>query len=797
MRRSVTAFSLALSILAGGTLGTTGLHAQTGLRSVVPDPLGGMPVPGALPAPGAGMAPGAGAARGASPSAPGASSAAVGGAARQATSSPNSPGSRDAAPADAAGGRTSDAQAPGAAARQQAQGQGPAEPSRGSADDSKPSAEPSSDAAAANQTEFQRFVAQTTGRSLPLFGYELFTRGNFTASQGAAVPASYVLGPGDEIVVQVYGAIDLTERLVVDREGRVLIPQAGPLTLSGVRLGEAEKVLAAHLRRIYRNFNLTVTMGRVRSTEVFVVGQARNPGKHVVSGLSTLINALFETGGPSANGSLRAVQLRRAGRTVATVDLYRFLAMGDSGGDEKLQPGDVIFIPPAGPRAAVLGSVNAPAVYELLPGETLAQVLALSGGLPVLAAPQKAQLERVNPARAVARYVEDFALDAAGLARPLQAGDVLTVFQISPQIVDGITLQGHVAKPMRYTHLPGMRVRDLVTDGSMLVPVSYWLRVNAGTGIPGLDRPEVNLEYATIQRLEPSRLRTVIIPFHLAKALNGVPAENLLLQPGDIVRVYGADEPTPQALDSISVTAPFLRVAQRHAWRPGFTVRDAIPSGEWLREQVARAVRASGGSLGDTYASDEVNLDYATIRRLDGQSLRSELIAFNLARALQGDPQDNLALQPGDQIAIYGPKDTLPETLNSVSLRGEAIGAERRFVWRPGFAIRDLIPSADWLVTRYNYWLRGSGKELRNELNWDYAQVLRRLPATLQTEALNFSLGGAVLQGRAEDNLPLQPGDRIELFTTQQIAVPVSKRVRMVALSGEVRVPGVYQAAPG
>lgn len=160
--------------------------------------------------------------------------------------------------------------------------------------------------AAQQQTDFQRFVQEATGRTLGLYGFDLFARGNFQASQGASVPATYVLGPGDEVVAQAYGLLDFTERLVIDREGRVLVPKAGPLTLAGVSLGDAEKVLSAHLGKIYRNFNLTVTMGRVRSAEVFVVGQARNPGKHVVSGLSTLINALFETGGPNANGSLRA-----------------------------------------------------------------------------------------------------------------------------------------------------------------------------------------------------------------------------------------------------------------------------------------------------------------------------------------------------------------------------------------------------------------------------------------------------------------------------------------------------------
>lgn len=532
------------------------------------------------------------------------------------------------------------------------------------------------------ETEFQRFVRESTGRSLPLFGYDLFAGGAFTATQGAAVPASYVLGPGDEVVVQAYGLVDFTERLVIDREGRVLIPKAGPLTLSGVTLGSAEKVLSGHLGRIYKNFTLTVTMGRVRSTEVFVVGQAQNPGKHVVSGLSSLINALFETGGPSANGSLRAVELRRGGRTVAKVDLYQFLAQGDNSADISLQPGDVIFIPPAGPRAALLGSVNSPAIYELKPGETIQSVLALTGGLPVLATPLKAQLERVNPSREVARYVEDFALDAAGLARPLQAADVLTVFQISPQIAGVVTLQGNVASPMRYTWRQGMKVSDILADPRFLIPARYWLEQNVGSASGTSSRPEVNLDYATIQRLDTAALRTRIIPFNIRKALERLPSEDLPLVSGDI-------------------------------------------------------------------------------------------------------------------ITVYPPGNAGPDTNDSVTLRGEVVGGIQRFVWRPGFRVKDIIPSAQWLVEYYNYWQTRSGQQLKSDINWDYAQVVRRLPDTLQTRTFNFSLGGAVLNGRSEDNIELQPGDQISLFTTRELPVPVEQRTRLVTLSGEVKVPGVYQVASG
>ena len=545
-----------------------------------------------------------------------------------------------------------------------------------------------------DETEFQRFVFNATGQSLRLYGYELFADAErFNPAQSAAVPSGYVLGSGDEVVVQVNGLVEVSDRFVIDRDGRIFLPKVGPVHLAGVALRDAERVLSANIGRVYRNFTVTATMGRLRSIEIFVVGQAKKPGKHVVSSLSGLINALFETGGPGINGSLRAIELRRGGKTVSTVDMYGFLSQGDNRGDVPLVTGDIIYIPPARARVAVLGSVNVPAVYEIQKGETIGQLLALTGGLPTLALPQRAQLERVDQAREVARYVEDFALDSKGQALMLQAGDMVTVFPISPQIAGVVTLQGNVANPMRYNWRPGMRVADILSDRRMLIPGGYWQQASQGTTDANYSRPEVNLDYATIHWLDPVALRT-------------------------------------------------------------------------------------------------------------------RVIAFNLGKAMAREAAENLELQSGDTITVYAPKDPGIETAGSVALVGDMVGGTKRFVWREGFTVKDVIPSAAWLIESTNYWQRDklaqdptSQVNLRddmvNEINWNYAQIIRRNPVNLKSEAITFNLGGAVLEGRPQDNLRLEPGDKIGIFSVAEVPVPAESRTQMVTLSGEVAVPGRYQLRAG
>ncbi len=234
-------------------------------------------------------------------------------------------------------------------------------------------------------------------------------------------PTTTYSGQATKFVLQIWGSIDAELNLVVNRQGQVNLPKVGAVSLAGVRAGDLESVLRSKIGRIFTNFDLNATLGRLRSIQIYVVGQARQPGTYTVSSLSTLINALFEVGGPSNNGSMRNIQLKRDGRVVGEMDLYNFIARGDRSGDVPLQSGDVIVIPPVGPRVAVLGAFEQPAIYELKgAGSSVGEVLALGGGVSVLAKPGKALLERINPAADKPRHVEDFALDKDGLQRPLQ-----------------------------------------------------------------------------------------------------------------------------------------------------------------------------------------------------------------------------------------------------------------------------------------------------------------------------------------------------------------------------------------
>jgi protein involved in polysaccharide export with SLBB domain len=523
----------------------------------------------------------------------------------------------------------------------------------------------------AEETEFQRFVQNSTGQALRLYGYELFNKpGSFAPVQAAPVPAGYILGPGDELVVQINGLAELSENLVIDRDGRVLIPKVGPLSLAGVALNNAEKVLAAHIGKVYRNFTVSVTLGRLRSIELFVTGQARQPGKHLVSSLSSLINALFETGGPSSNGSLRAIELRRAGKKVASVDMYAFLAQGDNSADVQLQSGDIIFIPPAGARVALLGIVNTPAIYELRGNESIKQILAMSGGLPTLAAPQKAQLERLDASRDIARYVEDFALDAKGLALVLKAGDVLKVFQISPQIANVVTLRGSVASPMRYPYQPGMKISDLIPDVNVLIQGDYYTRRNnmvqreTGKQI-SVDRvinsvknllEEINWDYAVIERLDANEVRSSLIPFNLAKAIKEKdPANNLSLLPGDVVTIFSVTD-LPVAAEKRSQYASI----SGEVVAPG--VYQILP-GETLPQIIKRVGGLTQGafSFGMVFTRESTRLQQQenlnkSVRRLESD-LNSQAIS---AGQNSSDPDKAAAMQAqlaGQKLLLARMKD--------------------------------------------------------------------------------------------------------------------------------------------
>src|SRR5277367_6186062 len=248
-------------------------------------------------------------------------------------------------------------------------------------------------------------LASTTGLALPIFGYDLF-RGvpsTFAPVDQIPVTPDYVIGPGDEVRIRVWGQVNFNADVKVDRSGDIYLPQVGRIHVTGVAFSDLSQQIHSQIARVYRNFDLTVDLGQLRSIQIFVVGQARRPGTYTVSSLSTLVNAIFASGGPSVQGTMRAIQLKREGKVITTFDLYDLLIRGDKSKDARLLPGDVIFIPAVGPEVALMGSVRKPAIYELNRGDiggetsnTIQQLINAAGGLSTIASGSRISIERIN-----------------------------------------------------------------------------------------------------------------------------------------------------------------------------------------------------------------------------------------------------------------------------------------------------------------------------------------------------------------------------------------------------------------
>jgi polysaccharide export outer membrane protein len=403
-------------------------------------------------------------------------------------------------------------------------------------------------------TDFQKFVATSTGSHLPFFGQNLFENvpSTFAPVERIPVPADYVVGPGDELLIRVWGQIDMNYRTVVDRTGSIYLGKVGTFTVAGLKYDHLHDYLQTELSRMFKNFELSVSMGELRSIQVFVVGQVKRPGTYTVSSLSTLVNALFASGGPSKRGSMRRIQLKRGEKVVTTLDLYDLIVSGDKSRDVPLLPGDVIYVPPVGPLVAMAGSINVPAIYELKDQGTLKDVIAYAGGLSTTVAGDHAIVERIDDHQA--RSVTELPLTNEGLASELKDGDVVRFQPISPRFENAVTLRGNVAWPGRYPWRQGMRVRDLIPQREFLITREYWehqnqlvgvfetpsTRVETSTLKNDVKRPaeDINWEYAVIQRLDPKELIPRLFPFNLGKAIEGDVAQNLTLEPGDVVTIF-------------------------------------------------------------------------------------------------------------------------------------------------------------------------------------------------------------------------------------------------------------------
>ena len=332
-------------------------------------------------------------------------------------------------------------------------------------------------------TEFEQMAADSAGRPLAVFGQSLFAEPRPPLHRPAMPRFRAIMfwGPATNCAFGYGAKIDADLRIEVDRSGQIYIPHVGEVPVAGIQYRNLDGYLKQAVGRVYKNFNLEAAIERLHSIQVFVVGQVKTPGVYTISSLSTLVNAVFASGGPSPQGSLRHIQLRRGDSTVQEFDLYDLLLKGDKSHDHSLQSGDVVFIPPVGPLAAIAGSVNTPAIYELKDETTIGSLIETAGGLNTVADGSTAVVERISENRS--RNVLQFPLDAKGLGFVLRGGDIVHISSIVPRFDDTVTLRGYVTNPGRYPFRPGMHIRDLIPNPEALLPREYWLnRANITDG---------------------------------------------------------------------------------------------------------------------------------------------------------------------------------------------------------------------------------------------------------------------------------------------------------------------------
>ena len=321
--------------------------------------------------------------------------------------------------------------------------------------------------------EFEKFVKESVGRPLPRFGSALIlTRARgFAVAPTTTVPPDYMLNPGDELLIGVTGSVEANLHLVIDAEGRIFIPRIGAVTVAGLRYGDLARAITDRFNEQFKKAKVSVVIGRLHGLNVYVTGYAVTPGAYTVSSLSTMVDAVLAAGGPAAGGSFRTVQLRRNGQLVTTLDLYDLLLNGDKSHDAILQNEDVITIAPVGPEVAVTGSVNAEAIYEAKPGETLGALIGYAGGPDSLADTSRVVVTRLGDLDAGGSRQLDFASAKASLA---ERGDIVRILSLAhvarPLERQAIlaTIEGEVDHPGRYYLRPGSTMADLLAQAGGL-----------------------------------------------------------------------------------------------------------------------------------------------------------------------------------------------------------------------------------------------------------------------------------------------------------------------------------------
>lgn len=552
--------------------------------------------------------------------------------------------------------------------------------------------------------EFQRFVAASLGYRLEIFGENLFRNvpSTFAPLDRVPVTPDYLIGPGDELLIRAWGQIDINYRAIVDRTGTIYIPKIGAMSVAGLRYDEVNSALTRNIGRVFKNFELNVTLGQLRSIQVFVVGQVKRPGSYTVSSLSTLVNALFASGGPSNRGSMRQIVLKRQGKEITRFDLYDLIVSGDKSKDAQLLPGDVIYVPPVGKLVAFAGSVNVPAIYELREHEDLSQVLVYAGGLTTTAGGQKAFVDRIDDR--LTRRTAEFELTVMGLKTELKDGDIVRFLHISPKFDNAITLRGNVAVPGRYPWRQGMHVKDLIPNREFLVTEEFWKRQNKLAVDPD------SLTFQSHDEADQERQQERLREFQRDRNASSTQSNGQNQAPVPV--------PPSSSSNELPSDQRGTRRDEDLSSRVGRTEAQRIKQEE-LKNEVKRSAA-------------EINWEYAVIQRINPEDLTTRLVPFNLGKAISGEETANVVLQPGDVVTIFSQNDMqvpAAQQTKFVRLEGEFRTAGVYQV-EPGETLRHLIARVGGLTPQaYLYgseFTRESAKEDQQKRLDEYTNELER-----------------------------------------------------------------------
>jgi len=587
------------------------------------------------------------------------------------------------------------------------------------------------------------------------YGYDLFAGSptTFAPVTEIPVPSDYTLGPGDVLHIQMWGNQNQNLELPISRDGTISFPDSGPVTVAGLSFDEARQQIRKRVSEQYIGVEASVTLGELRSMRVFVLGEARNPGSYTVSSLSTITNALYVSGGVKQNGSLRNVQHKRNGKLVGTLDLYDLLLKGDSSADNRLQPGDVIFIPPVGKRAGIEGEVYRPALYELKGDNTLADLVRMAGGLTPQAYPQRVNIERTNQdfLRIIAEA--DYTTQQGQNAR-IQAGDRVRIPSISDITGQYVEVKGAATRAGKFAWMPGMRVSSIIRNlDADLLPVA-------------------DKQYAAVVRTNPRDDSISVLNLRLREAVRNPGGEHdLVLEERDRLFLFldagkvdlqqkpenerengalanaekGASEQDPENFTRERLFAPVLQrlKAQARPGSPQQTIRISGPvryPGEYpmpATRSLADAIFVAGG------LKDSASLYQAEVARYttdDDGIGQTNILNVNLADAMAGNA--DLSLQSRDTILIKSIPDFAKT--RTITLAGE-VRYPGEYTFRDGETLKDVLQRAGGLTN--NAFPRGA-VFTREKLRRLEEQRLREAEERLQGDLLGVQLQGDSFGGQ-------------------------------------------------